>query len=58
MVGESHTGPIQKSSKDRGQTLKQARLELREEEAENLENAENMGIQVYRLSQERETFGK
>ena len=38
--------------------LKQARLELREEEAENLENAENMGIQVYRLSQEERDLWK
>ena len=34
-----------------------ARLELREEEAENLKNAETMGIKVYRLSQaERELW--
>ena len=36
---------------------KKARLELREEEAGNLKNAETMGIKVYRLSKnERELW--
>ena len=35
-----------------------ARLELREEEAENLKNAETMGIKVYRLSQDERELWK